>query len=523
MAMRGCFALIAGLFVQVSGRGLEFPSGHFVPKDGTYNNVNSYQHLSDPRQVQPLGQLGPQSTNGPAFENLHAGVAAFQGGHHFVTGDESRKVPNAPHNGFFQHNPALGGERSYPEGSPASNLGGALEAGGERPQQQMVVGADMSSKTHRRRLRMRHRKSFKEHHSRDGDRLRQESVNLAALDSRRRPELVRSQQASNFEQAPTAEQRTLAGLKVEYARAYIAAEEPTADAGPIELLCTVGFREYATISWTVNGHALEDFIDRSTTVVVKNEIPVKVSKIVINQLERLPSETGKFIFECTALVDSQVTKATLALGSNIEDTCTSNAQCVARGGTCSESRCICNPSQPVVLQSKHLTCRAAANLGWPCNYHEQCIFAQPNAICTDRMVCDCNLGYVRSLDGKTCDKLVPSSSLLGSACKTTADCHSAGASCVNGICACGNESMEKGGMCLPLGHLKLSLRDFAAYEDTTNASSTVSPTPAGQHDVTESSSSMMPMSSTMASPASTVLSELLLLLVSAFCVLPEYL
>ncbi|KAH7985036.1 hypothetical protein HPB49_026638 [Dermacentor silvarum] len=61
------------------------------------------------------------------------------------------------------------------------------------------------------------------------------------------------------------------------------------------------YKDYATITWTVNGHQLKNLIDRSTLSTVKNDGPVKVSKIAINQLESLPSDNGKFIFECTAL------------------------------------------------------------------------------------------------------------------------------------------------------------------------------------------------------------------------------
>ncbi|KAL1487312.1 hypothetical protein MTO96_008095 [Rhipicephalus appendiculatus] len=172
---------------------------------------------------------------------------------------------------------------------------------------------------------------------------------------------------------------------------------------------------------------------------VKNDVPVKVSKITITQLERLPSDNGKFVFECTALVDAQVTKATIALGSIIEDTCTSNAQCEPRGASCSEGRCLCKPSQP------------------------------PNAVCTDRLVCDCALGFVRSLDGKTCDKLTTTGNIIGQPCKSSSECHAAGAACLKDVCACANSTVERGGMCLPEEHLKMQAGaqgpNFLAAED----------------------------------------------------------
>ncbi|KAH7940917.1 hypothetical protein HPB49_008065 [Dermacentor silvarum] len=61
------------------------------------------------------------------------------------------------------------------------------------------------------------------------------------------------------------------------------------------------YKYYATITWTVHDRLLKNLIDRSTLSTVKNDGPVKVFKIAINQLERLRSDNGKFVFECTAL------------------------------------------------------------------------------------------------------------------------------------------------------------------------------------------------------------------------------
>ncbi|KAH7953252.1 hypothetical protein HPB49_006462 [Dermacentor silvarum] len=58
-----------------------------------------------------------------------------------------------------------------------------------------------------------------------------------------------------------------------------------------------------------------------------------------------------------------VTKATIALGSIFEDTCTSNAQREPRGASCSQGRYLFIPSERASLKSKHLTCRTAAGLG----------------------------------------------------------------------------------------------------------------------------------------------------------------
>ncbi|KAH7954417.1 hypothetical protein HPB49_018278 [Dermacentor silvarum] len=112
-------------------------------------------------------------------------------------------------------------------------------------------------------------------------------------------------------------------------------------------------------------------------------------------------------------IDAQVTKATIALGSIFEDTCTSNAQCEPRGASCSEGRYLYKPSEPVSLKAKHLTCRAAAGLG----YH-----------------CDCALEFVRSLKGKTCDKLqTTAGNVSDSPARPTANARVA---CLKDVCAC---------------------------------------------------------------------------------------
>ncbi|KAH7938477.1 hypothetical protein HPB49_024110 [Dermacentor silvarum] len=103
---------------------------------------------------------------------------------------------------------------------------------------------------------------------------------------------------------------------------------------------------------------------------VKNDGPVKVSKIAINQLERLPSDNGKLVFQCTAISMRK-----------------RDAQREPRGASCSEGRYLYKLSEP------------------PCDYSEQCVFAQLNGVCTDHLIGDCALEFVRLLDGKTCDKL----------------------------------------------------------------------------------------------------------------------
>ncbi|KAH7950140.1 hypothetical protein HPB49_019955 [Dermacentor silvarum] len=135
------------------------------------------------------------------------------------------------------------------------------------------------------------------------------------------------------------------------------------------------YKYYATIPWTVHDRLLENSINRPTLSTVKNDVPVKVSKIAINQLERLPSDNGKFVFQCTTLSTRR------------------------------------SPRQPShLVPSSRTPARAtpSASLAGPrepCDYSEQCVFAQLNGVCTDHLIGDCALEFVRSLDGKTCDKL----------------------------------------------------------------------------------------------------------------------
>lgn len=404
--------------------------------------------------VQQLSLASPNNGSGAAFD---VGKAPAQ--------QSPVASPNAP---VAAAAPAANGSaaaaapahKSFFERSPVNPVFGLEQQPDSDEGSKQLLEQDVG-KLQRRKFRMRRHKGFKVG-ARKVRKLLEDEMGPAGVAQEGYVQ-QRSDQA-----APASRLEALAGLKVEYARAFIAAEEPEADSGPMELLCTVGYKEYASISWTVNGRPLENFIDRSTMSTVKNDVPVKISKITITQLERLPSDNGKFIFECTALVDAQVTKATIALGSIIEDTCTSNAQCEPRGASCSEGRCLCKPSQPVSLKSKHLTCRAAAGLGWPCDYSEQCVFAQPNAVCNDRLVCDCALGFTRSLDGKTCDKLTTTGKVIGQPCKSNTECHAAGAACLKDVCTCANNTVERGGMCLPEEHLKqagVQSPNFLAAED----------------------------------------------------------
>ncbi|KAH7933196.1 hypothetical protein HPB49_010178 [Dermacentor silvarum] len=163
---------------------------------------------------------------------------------------------------------------------------------------------------------------------------------------------------------------------------------PTNDPAPCSILesCSALSRLYATITWTVNGRLLKNLIDRSTLSTVKNDGPVKVSKIAIKQLERLRSDNGKFVFECTALSTRRSPRrpSRLVPSSRTPARATPSEP---RGASCNDGRYLYKPSEP------------------PCDYSEPCVFAQLNGVCTDHLIGDCALEFVRSLDGKTCDKL----------------------------------------------------------------------------------------------------------------------
>lgn len=449
MALR---LVLAGLTLALVVRA-DFAEDHFRLGDAgglrpaaPYDADRQRALLEGPFHRAPVSQLSlasPTNGSGAAFDVAKAPAPQNPAS---VPSAPAAAGATAPNGSAIAGAPSA--HKSFFERSPVNQVFGLEQQPDSDEASKQLLEQDIG-KLQRRRFRMRRHKGFKAG-ARKVRKLIEEEVGPAGV-----AQEAYAQQRPD--QAPSASKlEALAGLKVEYARAFIAAEEPEADSGPMELLCTVGYKEYASISWTVNGRPLENFIDRSTLSTVKNDVPVKISKITITQLERLPSDNGKFVFECTALVDAQVTKATIALGSIIEDTCTSNAQCEPRGASCSEGRCLCKPSQPVSLKSKHLTCRAAAGLGWPCDYTEQCVFAQPNAVCTDRLLCDCALGFVRSLDGKTCDKLsTTAGNVIGQPCKTNAECHAAGAACLKDVCTCANNTVERGGMCLPEEHLKM--------------------------------------------------------------------
>ncbi|KAH7965717.1 hypothetical protein HPB49_010034 [Dermacentor silvarum] len=136
---------------------------------------------------------------------------------------------------------------------------------------------------------------------------------------------------------------------------------PTNDPAPCSILESCSalsrlYKDYATITWTVHDRLLENFNNRPTLSTVKNDVPVKVSKIAINQLERLRSDNGKFVFECMALSRCRSPRqpSRLVPFSRTHARATPSASLAGpRGASCSQGRYLYKPSEPVSLKSKH--------------------------------------------------------------------------------------------------------------------------------------------------------------------------
>ncbi|KAH7937465.1 hypothetical protein HPB49_012614 [Dermacentor silvarum] len=122
------------------------------------------------------------------------------------------------------------------------------------------------------------------------------------------------------------------------------------------------YKDYATITWTINGRLLKNLIDRSTLSTVKNDGPVKVSKIAINQLERLRSDNGKFVFECTALSTCRSPRqpSRLVPSSRTRARATRSASLAGPRAARAATPQAIRAREP---KSKHLTCRTATGLG----------------------------------------------------------------------------------------------------------------------------------------------------------------
>ncbi|KAH7937441.1 hypothetical protein HPB49_012442 [Dermacentor silvarum] len=142
---------------------------------------------------------------------------------------------------------------------------------------------------------------------------------------------------------------------------------PTNDPAPCSILASCSalsrlYKDYATITWTIHGSLLENFIDRSTLSTVKNDVPVKVSKIAINQLDTLLSDNDKLVFQCTALSmrKSPRQPSRLVPSSRTPARATRSASLAGPRAARAATPQAIRAREP---KSKHLTCRTATGLG----------------------------------------------------------------------------------------------------------------------------------------------------------------
>ncbi|KAM7287525.1 uncharacterized protein ISCGN_031216 [Ixodes scapularis] len=157
----------------------------------------------------------------------------------------------------------------------------------------------------------------------------------------------------------------------------------------VELFCSVGYSVSASIVWTLNDQPIEDVVLRSV-ISGRKEFLLKSNRIRVERLETLPAVEGKYVFECVASVDGVLLKEKVKLDSPYANSCSQDSDCRSRNAVCSPaSKCVCDDAHPVKLNSSHVTCRTAAHLGWPCNYHEQCLHAANRSQCGSHGECSC--------------------------------------------------------------------------------------------------------------------------------------
>lgn len=158
--------------------------------------------------------------------------------------------------------------------------------------------------------------------------------------------------------------------------------------GGVNLSCSLMYRSAAYTSWTIDDRPPEDSALES--ILTGRAVPglwLREHRLEIRRLDRLPSASGRYQFVCAAVVDGNLTRASLFVASLFVDTCRGDGQCSARGAVCRGGRCVCEGALKVRLLSRHTTCRHAAFLDWPCSYHEQC--QVPGSHCAQGGVCAC--------------------------------------------------------------------------------------------------------------------------------------
>lgn len=241
-----------------------------------------------------------------------------------------------------------------------------------------------------------------------------------------------------------------ATVKVELGRLSVYPVPPVVEnSGAVELFCSAGYHDSASIVWTLNDEPLEDVVQRSV-ISGRKDFFLKSLRIQVDRLETLPAPAGKYIFECVASVDGNLLKERVELDSPYGNFCRNDSECSARNAVCGSAlSCRCDGGHPVHLNSSHVTCRAAAHLGWPCSYDEQCTYAANNSHCGSKGECDCiesfkmetsPLGNVACAPRKT----------VSAPCTTDDDCKDIGAKCsaASSTCQCPAGTLESDGRCI---------------------------------------------------------------------------
>ncbi|CAN8010664.1 unnamed protein product [Ixodes pacificus] len=222
----------------------------------------------------------------------------------------------------------------------------------------------------------------------------------------------------------------------------------------VELFCSVGYSVSASIVWTLNDQPIEDVVLRSV-ISGRKEFLLKSNRIRVERLETLPAVEGKYVFECVASVDGVLLKEKVKLDSPYANSCSQDSDCRSRNAVCSPaSKCVCDDAHPVKLNSSHVTCRTAAHLGWPCNYHEQCLHAANRSQCGSHGECSCVEMYRLDKSALGVAACVPQKT-VNAPCISHEDCKEIGAFCgTTFTCQCKSGTLETDGRCvnsLPLG------------------------------------------------------------------------
>ncbi|KAH6941900.1 hypothetical protein HPB50_023709 [Hyalomma asiaticum] len=231
---------------------------------------------------------------------------------------------------------------------------------------------------------------------------------------------------------------------------------------------------------------LEDVVQRSV-ISGRKDFFLKSLRIQVDRLETLPAPAGKYVFECVASVDGNLLKERVEIDSPYGDFCRNDTECASRNAVCGSSlACRCDGGHPVHLNSSHVTCRAAAHLGWPCSYDEQCTYAANNSHCGSKGECDCVETFMMEASPLGNLVCVPRKTVSGP-CNTDNDCKDIGAKCnPSGTCQCPPGTLENNGRCVGkmaappgLNNLSALLNVTAVTATTTAMNATTATTATG--------------------------------------------